>query len=180
VSPCRPSMLPPLDLFLRSVSPLSIAVTPKFAAKPFIYRIYANTPWVWGYSTSRFSPVTSQRVTGQVFVRPLFSYTYELPLPNHRFSSLVFSATYELLFSQLRCFQIDTNCPMCFSMSPLILRSRRLTPLSTAPTPNRPLNPLSTAFTQTHGGVGYLEVPLCQLCGFKRGGQRGRRCRRRR
>jgi hypothetical protein len=32
----------------------------------------------------------------------------------------------------------------------------RLSPLSTAFTPNRPLTPLSTAFAQTDGGVAYL------------------------
>ena len=41
---------------------------------------------------------------------PLFSFTYKLPSPYHRFSSSLFSWTYKSLFSQLLSFHINTNC----------------------------------------------------------------------
>jgi hypothetical protein len=45
----------------------------------------------------------------------LFSRTYELPPPPHRFASHASSYTYELLFSQLACFQKHLRCPLVFS-----------------------------------------------------------------
>ena len=52
------------------------------------------------------------------FVRPApaptrsgFSYTYELPLPRHRFAAPLFSWSYELLFPQLFCFHNHLRCP---------------------------------------------------------------------
>ncbi len=50
-----------------------------------------------------------------VFCSRLFSRTYELPPPPHRFTSHAFSYTYELLFSQLACFQKHLRCPLVFS-----------------------------------------------------------------
>jgi hypothetical protein len=49
-----------------------------------------------------------------LFSRHLFSRTYELPPPPHRFASLAFSSNYELLFSQLPCFQKHLRCPLLF------------------------------------------------------------------
>jgi hypothetical protein len=45
----------------------------------------------------------------------LFSRTYELPPPPHRFASHALSSTYELLFPQLACFQKHLRCPLVFS-----------------------------------------------------------------
>jgi hypothetical protein len=50
---------------------------------------------------------------------PFFSYTYELPLPAHRFSSPLFSLTSELLFSQTLCFHKFLRCPLLFLSTPL-------------------------------------------------------------
>src|SRR6267142_2397162 len=57
-----------------------------------------------------------------VFCSPLFSRTYELPPPRHRFASRAFSFTYKLLFPQLRCFQKHLRCPLVFS-NPTKIRS---------------------------------------------------------
>src|SRR6266478_8714280 len=58
-----------------------------------------------------------------VFCSPLFSRTYELPPPRHRFASPAFSFTYKLLFPQLRCFQKHLRCPLVFRFfSPLAAR----------------------------------------------------------
>ncbi len=55
------------------------------------------------------------RRNASVFCSRLFSRTYELPPPRHRFASHAFSHTYELLFSQLACFQKHLRCPLVFS-----------------------------------------------------------------
>jgi hypothetical protein len=49
-----------------------------------------------------------------VFCFRLFSRTYELPPPPHRFASHASSYTYELLFAQLACFQKHLRCPLAF------------------------------------------------------------------
>ena len=46
-----------------------------------------------------------------------FSYTYELPLPTHRFAAPLFSWSYKLLFPQLPCFHKYLRCPIVFSLS---------------------------------------------------------------
>src|SRR5712672_3573113 len=45
------------------------------------------------------------------FCSPLFSRTYELPPPHHRFASHAFSSTYKSLFSQPLSFHIYTKPP---------------------------------------------------------------------
>src|SRR5258706_7649847 len=44
----------------------------------------------------------------------LFSTTYKLPPPIHRFASPAFSCTYKLRFQQLPCFQKHLRCPPVF------------------------------------------------------------------
>jgi len=49
------------------------------------------------------------------FPGPLFSYSYELPLPPHHFAGPLDSSTYELLFQQPLCFEKHLRCPIVFS-----------------------------------------------------------------
>ena len=58
------------------------------------------------------------------FCFPVFSRTYELPPPHHRFASHAFSYTYELLFSQLTCFQKHLRCPLVFRSKSRFLSPR--------------------------------------------------------
>ena len=50
--------------------------------------------------------------------RPLFSHTYESPLPTHRFVSRLFPSTSESLFPQTLCFEKHLRCPIVFSARP--------------------------------------------------------------
>jgi hypothetical protein len=72
---------------------------------------FCGTPAVRHPANSLFTGHES-RVTSHDF-----STTYKLPPPHHRFSSRAFSSTYELLFSQLACFQKHLRCPLFFSKS---------------------------------------------------------------
>src|SRR5260370_11847333 len=58
-----------------------------------------------------------------VFCSHLFSRTYELLPPSHRFASHAFSCIYKSLFSQVRCFQKHLRCPLVFSNSTKIRSS---------------------------------------------------------
>jgi hypothetical protein len=58
--------------------------------------------------------------------RLLFSTTYELPPPSHRFASPAFSSTYKSLFSQLACFQKHLRCPLVFPNPTKICSPQRL------------------------------------------------------
>ena len=80
---------------------------------------FRKTPGVWGAvflcDTSAFSAPArrdgSLRYHLQFLSRPLFSRTYELPPPRHRFASHAFSSTYKSLFSQPLSFHIYTKPP---------------------------------------------------------------------
>src|SRR5882762_2548903 len=80
---------------------------------------FRKTPGVGGTvflcDTSAFSAPArrggSLRYHLQFLSRSLFSRTYELPPPHHRFASLAFSSTYKSLFSQLLSFHIYTKPP---------------------------------------------------------------------
>src|SRR6266849_3068056 len=72
-------------------------------------------------------PIDRSGCNSSVFRSPLFSTTYELPPPTHRFPSPAFSCTYELLFSQLPCFHRHLRCPLVFFMD---LQISRLSPVS--------------------------------------------------
>ena len=97
---------------------------------PFLYfqslaASFRKTPGVWGTvflcGASAFSAHArrggSLRYHLQFLSRSLFSRTYELPPPRHRFASHAFSSTYKSLFSQLPCFQKHLRCPLVFSKS---------------------------------------------------------------
>src|SRR5882762_2927774 len=62
-------------------------------------------------------PTVQSRRNPSVFASPLFSTIYELPPQTDRFLSPAFSSTYELLFSQLPCFQKHLRCPLVFSLT---------------------------------------------------------------
>jgi hypothetical protein len=64
-------------------------------------------------ATPRFALSTTHRPL-LTFPRPLFPYTYELPLPHHRFTAPLFSYNYKLLFSQPLCFDDYLRCPLFF------------------------------------------------------------------
>src|SRR6266481_698627 len=70
------------------------------------------------------SPLPTDHSTrnSSVFCSPLFSRTYELLPPRHRFASHAFSSTYKSLFSQLACFQKHLRCPLVFP-NPTRIRS---------------------------------------------------------
>src|SRR6266853_1771986 len=70
------------------------------------------------------SPLPTDHSTSNpsVFCSPLFSRTYELLPPRHRFASPAFSCIYKSLFSQVRCFQKHLRCPLVFS-NPTRIRS---------------------------------------------------------
>ena len=102
---------------------------------PFLYfqslaASFRKTPGVWGTAflcaTSAFSAPArrdgSLRYHLQFLSRSLFSRTYELPPPHHRFASHAFSSTYKSLFSQLACFQKHLRCPLVFP-NPTRIRS---------------------------------------------------------
>jgi len=86
---------------------------------------FRKTPGVWGTvflcGASAFSAPArcgaSLRYHLQFLSRSLFSRTYELPPPHHRFASHAFSSTYKSLFSQLACFQKHLRCPLVFFKS---------------------------------------------------------------
>jgi len=82
-------------------------LTPFLASPPQNSRLFLRhgSPLLTDHSTRNPS----------VFCSRLFSRTYELPPPPHRFTSHAFSYTYELLFSQLACFQKHLRCPLVFS-----------------------------------------------------------------
>jgi hypothetical protein len=84
---------------LLTVSPFG----PSFSPQPRVYPRSSLLP------TSHLRLPTSPRT--------LFSHTYELPLPTDRFAGPLFSCNYELLFSQLLCFDNHLRCP-------LVLRDR--------------------------------------------------------
>ena len=91
---------------------------------PFLYfqslaASFRKTPGVWGTvflcGASAFSAPArhggSLRYHAQFLNRSLFSRTYELPPPHHRFASHAFSSTYKSLFSQPLSFHIYTKPP---------------------------------------------------------------------
>jgi len=63
------------------------------------------------------------------FARPLFSYTYELPLPIDRFARPLFSWSYKLPFPQIFYFHNDLRCPIVFRL-----------PSNRAPSPSTPID----------------------------------------
>src|SRR5260370_5183279 len=83
-------------------------------------------------------PIDRSGCSSSVFRSPLFSTTYELPPPTHRFPSPAFSCTYELLFSQLPCFHRHLRCPLVFRFfSPLATRLRRTSEMGHPPLATR-------------------------------------------
>src|SRR5882762_769477 len=91
-----------------------------------------------------------------VFCSRLFSRTYELPPPPHRFASLAFSSTYELLFSQLSCFHKHLRCPLVFSSTSQFL-GRPASGSINGP------GARSGEFEQVAVGVSEVEAPASQF-----------------
>jgi hypothetical protein len=123
LSPFSPalSVLPSFTRAAHSLpSPLSTAFTTIFPVTPLSTAFTHSHPG-WGgvsaliLSTFNCPPWTSSSSSSGFHVAPLFSRTYELPPPIHRFASPAFSSAYELLFSQLPCFQKHLRCPLLFS-----------------------------------------------------------------
>jgi len=89
---------------------------------PFLYfqslaASFRKTPGVWSTVFGAYAFSTPARRRGslryhlQFLSRSLFSRTYELPPPHHRFASHAFSSTYKSLFSQPLSFHIYTKPP---------------------------------------------------------------------
>src|SRR5882757_1308164 len=85
------------------------SLTPFFTSPPQNSRLFPRhgSPLPTDHSTHNPS----------AFCSPLFSRTYELLPPRHRFASHAFSSTYKSLCSQLPCFQKHLRCPLVFSKS---------------------------------------------------------------
>jgi hypothetical protein len=93
---------------------------------PFLYfqsfaASFRKTPGVWGtaflcdtsaFSASLYPEPRGVRYHFQFLSRSLFSRTYELPPPLHRFACPAFSCTSKLLFPQLPYFQKYLRCPL--------------------------------------------------------------------
>jgi hypothetical protein len=109
---------------LLKVSPLP----PSFLPQPSVYPPLPIP--LFPLLTTHHSPPT--------FRHPLFSYTYELPLPSDRFAAPLFSNIYELPFPQLLCFDKHLRCPIVFFAPP------RNSACSANSVVNRPLTPLLT------------------------------------
>jgi hypothetical protein len=102
-------------------------------------RVYPRSPIpLFPLLTSHHSLATSPR--------PLFSYTYELPLPTHRFAGPLVSTTYELLFPQPLCFEKHLRCPIVFLAFP------RNSVSSANSVVNRSVSPLPATHTKIGGG----------------------------